>query len=164
MKIQKNLVWDKHAGDLNGSVDFGDAELNYATLQKSTDIAIGTDIDNATDIDFPSSKFCNYRIYIISNVFTSFSVKPISICELNSVKVLAVTCGGLSLNCKLFHLHFLTTKENGMNSDTDVTYRTVNLLSSGKRFIYLISDVPHLMKAARNCVYNSGNGRYTYHM
>ena len=39
MKIQENLVWDKHTGDLIGYVDFGDAELNYATLQKSTDIA-----------------------------------------------------------------------------------------------------------------------------
>ena len=38
MKIQENLVWDNHAGDLIGYVDFGDAELNYAALQKSTDI------------------------------------------------------------------------------------------------------------------------------
>ena len=34
MKIQENLVWDKHTGDLIGFVDLGDAELNYATLQK----------------------------------------------------------------------------------------------------------------------------------
>ena len=39
MKIQENLVWNKHIGDLIGYIDFGDAELNYATLQKSTDIA-----------------------------------------------------------------------------------------------------------------------------
>ena len=39
MKIQENLVWDKHTGDLIGYVDFGDAELNCATLEKSTDIA-----------------------------------------------------------------------------------------------------------------------------
>ena len=38
MKIQENLVWNKHIGDLIGYIDFGDAELNYATLQKSTDI------------------------------------------------------------------------------------------------------------------------------
>ena len=30
MKIQENLVWDKHTGDLIGYVDFGDAELNFA--------------------------------------------------------------------------------------------------------------------------------------
>ena len=30
-----------------------------------------------------------------------------------------------------------------MNPDTDVTYQTVNLFSSDKCFVYLISDVPH---------------------
>ena len=30
-----------------------------------------------------------------------------------------------------------------MNPNTDVTYQTVNLLSSEKCFIYFISDVPH---------------------
>ena len=38
-----------------------------------------------------------------------------------------------------------------MKPDTDVTYQTVNLYSSDKCFIYLISDVPH---------YILGKGRY----
>ena len=33
-----------------------------------------------------------------------------------------------------------------MNTDTDVTYQTVNLFSSGKCFIYFISDVPHYIR------------------
>ena len=90
--------------------------------------------------------------------------KEISICELNSLKVLAVTYDGASPNRKLFRMHFPMTKEDDMNPDTDVTYRTVNLFSSDKRFIYFISDVPHLMKTARNCLYNSGNGRHTRYM
>ena len=48
------------------------------------------------------------------------------------------------------------TKEDDMNPVIDVTYRTVILFSSEKRFIYFISDVEHLMKTARNCLYNSG--------
>ena len=39
MKIQENLVWNKHTGDLIGFVDLGDNELNYATLQISDEIA-----------------------------------------------------------------------------------------------------------------------------
>ena len=39
MKIQENLVLDKHTGDLVGNVDLGDIDLNYATLQKSNNIA-----------------------------------------------------------------------------------------------------------------------------
>ena len=30
-----------------------------------------------------------------------------------------------------------------MKPDADVTYQTVNLFSSDKCFIYLVSDVPH---------------------
>ena len=33
------MVWDKHTGDLIGFVDLGDTELNYATLQKTDQIA-----------------------------------------------------------------------------------------------------------------------------
>ena len=32
MKIQEDLVWDKHTGELNGFVDLGDMKLNYATV------------------------------------------------------------------------------------------------------------------------------------
>ena len=34
-----------------------------------------------------------------------------------------------------------------MNPDADVTYQTVNLFSSGKCFIYFISDVPHYIQS-----------------
>ena len=30
MKIQENLVWDKHTNELIGFLDLGDPELNYA--------------------------------------------------------------------------------------------------------------------------------------
>ena len=39
MKIQKNLVWSKHTGDLIDFVDLDDMNLNYATLQESNEIA-----------------------------------------------------------------------------------------------------------------------------
>ena len=32
MKIQEDLVWDKHTGDVIGYVNLGDSQLNYATL------------------------------------------------------------------------------------------------------------------------------------
>ena len=90
--------------------------------------------------------------------------KVISICELNSLEALAVPCDSASPNSKLFHMHFLRTKEDDMNPDTDITYRTVNLFSSDKSFTYFISDVPHLMKTAQNCLCNSRKGIYTRYM
>ena len=34
MKIQENLVWDKHNGELLGYVDLSDIDINYAILSK----------------------------------------------------------------------------------------------------------------------------------
>ena len=166
MKIQENLVWDKHTGDLIGYVDFGDAELNYATLQKSTNIATYV-------LVFLLRRVVNPFKFSLATFATTGATssqmfpllwKAISICELNSLKVLAVTCDGASPNRKLFRMHFPLTKEDDMNHDIDVTYQTVNLFSSEKRFIYFISDVPQLMKTARNCLCNYGKGRYTRYM
>ena len=39
MKIQENLVRNKHTGELIGYVDLGDPHLNYATLEKVDYIA-----------------------------------------------------------------------------------------------------------------------------
>ena len=87
------------------------------------------------------------------------------ICELKcQLKVVAATCDGASPNRKLFRLHFNLTKAEDINEDVDVTYRTRNLFSTEKLFIYSISDPPHLIKTARNCLYNSGSGRCTRSM
>ena len=39
MKVQENLVWDKHTDDLIGFVDLGDPDLNCAALQKHDEVA-----------------------------------------------------------------------------------------------------------------------------
>lgn len=39
MKIQPNLVWDNHSGQLIGFADRGDVELNDPTLEKIDEIA-----------------------------------------------------------------------------------------------------------------------------
>ena len=41
-------------------------------------------------------------------------------------------------------------------SDSEIVYRTLNLYSEEKRYIYFFADAPHLMKTARNCIYHSG--------
>ena len=53
------------------------------------------------------------------------------------------------------------TKEEEINDDVDVVYRILNLFADEKRFIYFISEPPHLIKTARNCLANSLAGRCT---
>ena len=55
-------------------------------------------------------------------------------------------------------MYFPMTKEGDNNPDTDLIYWTATLFGSEKLFIYFISDVPHLIKTAWNCLYNSGKG------
>ena len=67
--------------------------------------------------------------------------------------------------CLLFRMHWHLTQDDDMNPETDVTYRTRNLFSgTANRFLYFISDVPHLLKTARNCLSNYGSGSFTYYM
>ena len=166
MKIQENLVWDKHSGELIGYVDLGDVNLNYATLSKVEEIATHV-------LVFLIRSIVNPLKFSLANFATTGATatqmfpllwKAISICEMNMLKVLAVTCDGASPNRKLFKMYFHMTTEDEMNPDVDVTYRTVNLFSPEKRFIYSISDVPHLLKTARNCLSNSGSGKFTRYM
>ena len=91
--------------------------------------------------------------------------KAVSICELQcNLKVVALICDGASTNRKLFRMHANMREEEDMNPYVDVTYRISNPFSNEKRYIYLISDPPHLIKTARNCLSNSGAGRCTRHM
>ena len=39
MKVQEDLVWDKHTGDLIGYVDLGDKEINCASLKNCESVA-----------------------------------------------------------------------------------------------------------------------------
>ena len=39
MKIQQNLVFDKHSGELIGYVDLGDPEKNFSTFDNEDDLA-----------------------------------------------------------------------------------------------------------------------------
>ena len=39
LKIQENLVWDKHSSELIGFVDLGDINVNFAPLKNTQTLA-----------------------------------------------------------------------------------------------------------------------------
>ena len=162
MKIQENLVWDKHTGELIGYADLGNTELNYVTLPKanefSSHIMVFLVRSIAKPFKFILANFATKDIQA-SQIFPLLW-KALRRCELNSLKVIAVTCDGASANRKSSKMHFHLTFADAVNPDVDVIYciRNVHNLQE-KRFIYFISDVPHLSKITRNCLYNSGSGK-----
>ena len=71
----------------------------------------------------------------------------------------ATTCDSASPNRRFFRLH----KDTDGDAETDVTYRTINFFAPD-RFVYFFSDPSHLVKTARNCLYNSCFGQAIRYM
>ena len=156
MKIQSNLVFDKVSGDLIGFIDLGDPMTNFANLPDEDPIA-------SHALAFLVRGLCTDLKHIIAYFFTgnvtSFQLMPhfwraVSILEVSlNLHVCATVNDGASPNRKFFRLHSKLAKE----VDCDVVYKTPNIFAPS-RFIYFFADSPHLLKTARNCLYNSGHG------
>ena len=150
-----------------GYVDLGDIDLNCATLSKVTTVAFHVLVFLIRSIVNPFKfSLANFATDGISaSPMFPLLWKAISICEKCSLKIIAVTCDGASPNRKLFRMRCHLTQDDDMNPETDVTYRTRNLLSGTEnRFLYFISDARHLLKTARNCLSNSGSSKFTCYM
>lgn len=161
MKVQEDLVWDKHTGDLIGYVDLGDKELNCATLQNTESIASHILVFLARSVINPL-KFA-FANFATSNV-TSLQLFPLfwkavgileDMCDL---KVIAVTSDGASANRSFYRMH---KKMSGTVTagDEGVVFKTKNIFADEDRYIFFICDSPHVMKTARNNASHSAFGK-----
>ena len=159
MKIMSNLVFDKVTGELIGYLDLGDPDINFGTLEKVDEIASHALVffirGICTELKFSLA-------YFATNGVTSHQLMPlfweaIGILELTcNLWVIASTSDGASPNRRLYRMH----KPLDNNAEDDICYRTINLYAP-HRYIYFFSDVPHLVKTTRNCLYSSGHGSCT---
>ena len=160
MKIQSSLVFDKHSNELIGFVDLGDDDVNVAAFDSCSVIASHV---LAFMIRGVASDLKYILGYFSTENVTSYQLMPlfwkaVSILELGcNLWVCAAVSDGASPNRKLYALHagLVGNEFNG-----DIVYRTVNLFAP-VRFIYFFSDAPHLLKTARNCLFNSGTRKHT---
>ena len=70
--------------------------------------------------------------------------------ECAGFKVTSLTGDKASPNRKFFRMHRLASDQK-----SGVVYNILNPYSIEKRYLFFISDVPHLLKTARNCWANS---------
>ena len=127
MKIQENLVWDKHSGDLIGYVDLGDNEVNYATLKNAEHLASHVLVFLVCGIvnpfKFPLANFATTGATSIQ-IFPIFW-KEVEILEKTcSIKVLAVTCDGASAYRKFFKIHRHFDCNKYFDRSSGIIYRT----------------------------------------
>ncbi|CAB4003670.1 Hypothetical predicted protein [Paramuricea clavata] len=161
MKIQSSLVFDKCSGDLIGFIDFGDPMVNFAYVEEETFASHA--------LAFLVRGLCTDLKHIIPYFFTkdltSFQLMPlfwraVSILELSlQLYVCAAVNDGASANRKFFRLH----SQLAQDLKCDVVYKTRNVFAMS-RFIYFFAYLPHLIKTARNCLYNSGSGSCSRYM
>ena len=129
---------------------------NFATLTDKDHIATHASA-------FLVRELCTDLKHIIAYFFngnvTSFQIMPlfwrtVAVFEVSLILHLcAAVNDGASPNRKFFRLH----SKLSQGLDCDVVYKTPSIFAPSQ-FIFFFADSPHLMKAARNCQYNSGSG------
>ena len=154
MKIQQNLVFDKHSGELIGYVDLGDPEKNFSTFDNEDDLATHVMVyyvrGLASDLKFALGYFATRNIYSFQIMSTFW--EAISILEYTcNLPVIAAVSDGASQNRTFYRMH------SGLDDhpDADVVCKTVNLFAPD-RYIYFTADAPNLMKPTRNALYHLG--------
>ena len=162
MKIQEDLVWDKHYGKLIGFVDLDDININYATINNTEELATGVlgfvkSIVNPLSFSFGSFATTGISAHQIMRIFW----KAVWYLEQIDLHVIAATADGASPNRQFFRMHKCLQGDSAVKG---VIYRAKNINSKDNRFIYFFADVPHIIKTARNCLSHSGSGRTTRYM
>ena len=160
MKLKANLVFDKSTGGLVGFTDLGDPELNYAAMEKVDELAYHAMVflllGVCTDLKYPFAYFGTDGVSGVDIFLLFWEAVCILECTCN-LWVIAVTSDGAAPNRRFYSLH---TKMDG-DINRPVTYCTRNLYAPD-RYIFFFSDAPHLIKTARNCLYQSGSGKTRY--
>ena len=107
MKIQEDLVWDKHTGELIGFVDLGDMKLNYATLKNVSVLATHILVFLVKGAANPLSYSFATSATTGSTSYQNFPLfwKAVNMLENINLKVIAVTADGASPNHKFFRMH-----------------------------------------------------------
>ena len=162
MKIKENLVFDKHTGVLTGFIDLGDSDINCLNI-KDKEESLATH----ALVFFIRGVITNLKYslaYFATDTATATQIMPlfweaVAILELEcNLWVIAATADGASPNRRFYQLH-----NQIADVPNELCYKTINFFDES-RFIYFFSDAPHLLKTARNCLFNSGYGRATRYM
>nr|XP_006814529.1 PREDICTED: uncharacterized protein LOC102801316 [Saccoglossus kowalevskii] len=161
LKIKQDLVYDKYTGELVGFINLGHINNELAKLEKYGNCK------NTKGPELASHILVLMVRDLASNFQMSVSYHPTDSCRAdhlfpiiwNTISYLEVSCGlhvlvstsdGASWNRKFYRMHRVL----GAPRDS-LVFKCKNLFAFDGRYIYIVSDVPHLIKTTRNCWANS---------
>lgn len=153
IKIKPDLVYDKHTGDLIGFCNLDAVGNELLELGKAT-----TNLCIFFLSWWEESLKLQLAGFVIKSITADFLYpiiwKAVSILEVAvGLKVLFFSCDCTSTNKRFFNIHKLPGYE-------ETVYSTSNPYH-GTRDVFFISDVPHLLKTARNCFSNTHSHKMT---
>ena len=161
MKIQAKLVFDKRTNELIGFVDLGEENLNEAltsTNELVTHALAFLVRGVATDLKYTLAYFLTKDV--TSYQLMSLFWKAVCVLEIAcNLWICAAVSDGASPNRRCYEMH----ADIAGNSSEGLVHATINLFCPSRK-IYFFSDAPHLVKTARNCLFNSGSGKRTRHL
>ena len=156
MSIRKDLVFDRVSGEVIGFVNPHKLQQEEVSEYLASHVMVFYVVGLNTHIK-ASLGFFPTRSATAGEIFPKLW-KAISYLEMIcGLKVIGSTSDKASFNQKLYQLHELPDKSTSVEG---VCYKARNIYALD-RFVYFISDAPHLIKTIRNNVLNSGSGRKT---
>jgi hypothetical protein len=163
VKVKEDLVYNKYSGELIGYCNLDNIgntimDLENTLLSRESTVAKYVLVlmvrGIVTSLKFPLAAFATQSIsadFLYPILWTAISLLEIHL----KLKVLFLTCDGASANRKFFNMH----KFPGI----ETVHYSINPFDSSRK-VYFISDVPHLLKTARNCFSNSFSHKNTRRM
>lgn len=148
MSIKSDLVFDKRTGELVGFIKVDEKKRQLAT-HVLVFYVVGVNSSLSASMGYFSTKTAT-----ADTLFPLFW-KAVGMLERScDLKVIASVSDKGTPNQRLYDMHATGNEAN--------CYKTKNLFARD-RYIYFISDPPHLMKTVRNNLNNSGGGtRYLW--
>ena len=159
MKIKENLIYDKFSGEIIGFTQLGEINNELLKLEQNCK----SDMDHPPvakhllvlmvrgiffKLDFPYAHFATESA--TADILYPIIWEAVRQVESIGLKVICITADGASPNRRFFRKH--------RNGGLSPTYKTKNPYAEDDRYIYFVSDPPHLIKTTRNCLSHSGNG------
>lgn len=155
IKVKSDLVYKKHSGELIGYTNLNMVSNELVDMEKTAASQTANLAEHllvimvrgvTSSFKYPLAAFATKSL--TADILYSIMWETVEIVEVHAeLKVLFFCCDGASQNRKFFNLHINSPGNN-------LEYKTVNPYDRS-RYIYFISDVPHLLKTSRNCFSNS---------
>ena len=156
MYVKENLVYNKNSGKLIGFCDLGDINNHLLHFQNSLEGGRETAEQTLaktmfvimvrglfTRLQYPYVQFpCTTKMS--GDMLYDLVWEAVYRLERLTLKVIAITADGASINRRFFKLHSTSSTPEA------IVHKARNLHSRDSRDIYFFSDVPHLIKTVRN--------------